>query len=425
MSPASPAILPLRDLPLADARLLGGEIMARAEALGAISSGGPGVTRLLATPEHRRALDLIASWMHAAGMSTRIDGVGNLVGRFEGSDPTAPALVAGSHQDTVRQGGKFDGMLGIILPLVCLEQLYKAGVRLPYAIEVPAFADEEGVRYGTSLFGSRALAGTFDMRELQRVDENGISLGAALQAFGCDTDRIAEAAYAPGSTFGYLEVHIEQGPVLESRDLPVGVVDAIAGADRLKVSVTGEAGHAGTVPMNQRRDALAAAAEMVLAVEDAGRSTPRLVATVGRIDAQPSAINVIPGSASFTIDLRAPSDAVRATARVGLETSMQAIATRRGVSVHIDHLHSAPATLCDPALMAAVATAVQAEGIEPVRLYSGAGHDAMAIADLMPVAMLFVRCWRGVSHNPAESITADDAGIAARVWLRILQYIGA
>ncbi len=412
-------------LPLPDAASLGAEIMARAEALGAISEGGPGVTRLLATPEHRRALELIGSWMQAAGMSTRIDAVGNLIGRYEGTSLGLPALVCGSHQDTVRQGGKFDGMLGIILPLVCLETLFKAGIRLPYAIEVPAFADEEGVRYGTSLFGSRALAGTFDMNELKRVDGNGITLEQALRAFGCAPERIPEAAYRRQDVLGYVEVHIEQGPVLEAQNLPVGVVDAIAGADRLRLTLTGEAGHAGTVPMDQRRDALAAAAEMILAAESAAHATPRLVATVGRIEAQPGAINVIPGQASFTIDLRAPDDAVRAQALADLTQHLQAIASRRGIALQIEHLHSAAATLCDAALMAKIEAAVAAEGIEPLRLYSGAGHDAMSIVDLMPVAMLFVRCWKGISHNPAESITAADAGCAARVWLHILEQVAA
>ncbi len=412
-------------LPLPNAETLGLEIMARAEALGQISEGGPGVTRLMGTPEHRRALELIGSWMQAAGMSIRQDAVGNLVGRYEGQTPGLPAYVIGSHQDTVRQGGKYDGMLGIILPLTCLQYLHRSGIRLPFAIEVPAFADEEGVRFATSLFGSRALAGTFDMAVLDRQDAAGKSLAQVLREFGCDPAQIPAAAYRRDQVLGYLEVHIEQGPVLEAQDLPVGIVDAIAGADRLSVTVLGEAGHAGTVPMASRRDALAAAAEMVLAVERVARAAPRVVATVGCINATPGAINVIPGAASLTIDLRAPDDAVRASVRQSLLDQLQHIAHVRNVTISIDHLYSMAATPCDPVMMARLEQGIRSLGIHPLRLYSGAGHDAMAMASLMPVGMLFVRCLKGISHNPGESITAQDADVAARVLLRTLEALVA
>lgn len=405
---------------LPDIQSIGAEIMARAETLGAISEGGPGVTRLTCTPEHRRAFEVIQDWMAEAGMTFHVDAVGNLVGRYEGAEAGAPALMSGSHQDTVRQGGKYDGMLGFLVPLSGVGVLNKAGVRFPFAIEIPIFSDEEGVRYGTSLFGSKALAGTFDMAELERIDANGITLRQALVDFGCDPDAIPAIARRPDEVLAFLEVHIEQGPVLEAEGLPIGVVDAFAGGDRIRVTVTGEAGHAGTVPMGRRKDALTAASEMVLAVEEMA-AADGLVGTVGWLEAKPGAINVIPGSVAFTIDLRGPDDEERRRVRGLLLKRLSEIAARRGVSAEMENIYEILAQRCTPWMVRQAEAAVRAEGVEPLTLYSGAGHDAMAMADLTAIAMLFVRCLRGVSHNPAESITTEDAGTAARTWLRFVQ----
>jgi allantoate deiminase len=402
---------------LPPAGLLGAEIMTRADKLAEASEGGPGVTRLVCSPEQALAYEFIRGWMEAAGMTTRIDDVGNLIGRYEGEKPGLPALMTGSHQDTVRQGGRYDGMLGFLVPISAVGALNRAGVRLPFAIEILIFADEEGVRYSTSLFASQAIAGTFDMKVLEQVDENGISLRQALTDFGCNPDNIPQIRRQKHEALGFFEVHIEQGPVLEARDLPVGVVTAIAGADRLNLTVTGMAGHAGTVPMKQRHDALAAAAEMVLEVERVVGGHPGMVGTVGRLETLPGAINVIPGEVRFTIDLRGPEDTRRRALRAELLAALAAIAEKRGVSLSHTLIYEMPATPCSASMIAQVEAAVRSVGVEPLHLYSGAGHDTMAMADLTQVGMLFVRCDRGISHHPAESITAEDADVAARVWL--------
>ena len=288
-----------------------------------------------------------------------------------------------------------------------------------------AFGDEEGVRFPTALTGSRAVAGTLDPNLLDARDRDGLAVREALTAAGCDGRDFASCARRPGDVLGYLEVHIEQGPVLEAEALPVGVVTAINGATRARVQVQGEAGHAGTVPMALRRDALAAAAEMVLAVEREGRATEDLVATVGQIEALPGSANVVPGAARFTIDVRAPADATRLAALAVLEASFAAIAERRRVEVTIEPFYDAPAVTCDPGLIQVLSAAVERAGVTPRLLPSGAGHDAIAIAALCPVAMLFVRCRGGISHNPAEAISVEDADLAVRVLLDLLRHLEA
>jgi allantoate deiminase len=354
-------------------------------------------------------------------MSAELDASGNVVGRYEGVSPGLPALMLGSHQDTVRNGGRYDGMLGIIAPVTCVGELNRQGVRLPHAIEVVAFGDEEGLRFQTTLLGSRAIAGTFDKTVLERRDADGVSMDRAMRDFGLAPEKIPALARKRADVLGFVEIHIEQGPVLESEGLPVGVVTAIAGCTRLAVRLEGEAGHAGTVPMHQRRDALTAAAEMVLTIEKLCRAMPGVVGTVGQIAAEPGAINVIPGAVSFSVDARAPNDADRRAALARIADAIRDIAERRGVRAWIETTLDAKACACTPWVMDRIAAAVTAEGVEPLRLVSGAGHDAMAMADLTDVGMLFVRCERGISHNPAEAITAFDAGTGARVLLRLMQ----
>lgn len=404
---------------------LGRQLMQRLDALGELSEDDAALTRRFATREHRQALELIGGWMAEAGMTTRLDDAGTLIGRYEGTSADAAALILGSHQDTVRDGGKYDGMFGIAAPIAAVDALHRAGRRLPFPIEVVTFGDEEGTRFQTTLFGSRALAGTFDMAVLEKADDDGITVGQALRDFGLAPERIPDLARDPAQVRGFLEVHIEQGPVLETAGLPVGVVTAIAGCSRLKATVTGEAGHAGTVPMDQRRDALACAAEMVLAVESHCGREDSMVGTVGRLEVHPGAINVIPAQAAFTVDLRAPDDAVRTAARDALLARLQSIADARGLAVRLNVLYEVGAATMDPRLQDALAAAVAAEGHAPRRLFSGAGHDAMAMADLCPTAMLFVRCKGGISHNPAESIEPDDAACAVRVLIRVLEGLAA
>ncbi|MCG5238666.1 allantoate amidohydrolase [Azospirillum doebereinerae] len=405
-----------------DSPLSGPALLARIDALAAISAEPGRLSRLYLTPEHRRANDLVAVWMREAGMAVREDGVGNIVGRYEGDRPGLPALLIGSHLDTVRDAGRYDGMLGVLSGIAVVAELHAQGRRLPFAVEVIGFGDEEGTRFQSTLIGSRAIAGAFDPAVLDKRDADGVRLGDALAAFGKDPAAWATAAYDPVTVLAYAELHIEQGPVLESLDRAVGVVSAIAGATRLAVTVDGFAGHAGTVPMTLRRDALAAAAEMILAVETLCSGAERLVGTVGRIEAAPGATNVIPGRVRFTIDLRADRDALRLERVAAVRAGLAEIAARRNVGIAFETLHESPAVACHPALMAQFAAAATALGLDAPELPSGAGHDAMAVAGLTDIAMLFVRCDRGISHNPAESITAADAEAGARVLARFVDH---
>ncbi len=400
---------------------LGARIKAEVEDWARFSTEEGRLTRLFLSPEHAQVAEAVMAAMTAAGMRARIDAIGNVVGRYEGETPGAPALLTGSHVDTVRDAGPYDGNLGVALPIACIGELNGRGKRLPFAVEVIAFGDEEGVRFPTVLSGSRAVAGTFDPAALAVRDVDGTTLEDSLRAFGCQPGNIPAEARRPTDVIGFIEVHIEQGPVLEREGLPVGIVTAISGASRFRVSVQGMAGHAGTVPMAARQDALAGAAEMVLAIERRAKGHEALVATVGRIAADPGAVNVIPGRVDFTLDIRAPADAVRRQAIADVQTEVHAIAQRRGLTVTLEEFHSQDAVVCDPRLMQALEASVARCGHRVCRLPSGAGHDAMAVAALCPMAMLFLRCGGGISHNPAESITADDVDAAARVFLDFLE----
>ncbi|CAO3362128.1 allantoate amidohydrolase [Azospirillum melinis] len=402
--------------------LSGPALLDRIDALAAISAEEGRLSRLYLTPEHRRANDLVAGWMREAGMGVREDAVGNIVGRYEGDKPGLPALLIGSHLDTVRDAGRYDGMLGVLSGIAVVADLNARGRRLPFAVEVIGFGDEEGTRFQSTLIGSRAIAGTFDPAVLETRDAAGTRLADAMTAFGLDPAARATAAYKAEDVLAYAELHIEQGPVLEALGRPVGVVTAIAGATRLAVTVEGMAGHAGTVPMTLRRDALAASAEMILAVEQLCSGQERLVGTVGRIEASPGATNVIPGKVRFTIDLRADRDPLRLERVGAVRARLEAIADARGVAIGFETLHESPAVACHPALMAQFAAAAEAEGLDAPELPSGAGHDAMAVAALTDIAMLFVRCERGISHNPAERITAADAEAGARVLARFVEH---
>lgn len=396
-------------------------IQERLDRLAAISAEPGAITRLYLTPEQARAEALVSGWMREAGMETRRDAVGNLIGRIEGPEPGMPALVVGSHLDTVRNAGRYDGPLGVVSGIACVEALAREGVRLPHALEVVGFADEEGVRFGATLTGSRAFSGHLDMAALRATDADGTTLAAALRAYGLDPNADREAARDPTDILGYLELHIEQGPMLERAGLPVGLVTAISGASRLEFTLTGEAGHAGTVAMTERRDALGGAAECVLAVESRCRGEGHLVGTVGRIQAHPGAVNTIPGEVRFSIDLRAPDDAQRRVALSDIETACRRIAVRRRLGLGIKLLHEADAVPCAPGLTALIADAIAAEGHPLLAMPSGAGHDGMAVAVIAPVAMVFVRCRGGISHNPAEFASADDIEVGARVLLRAIR----
>jgi allantoate deiminase len=390
-------------------------VVSRCRELAAVSEEPGRLTRPFATPAMARANELVGGWMADAGLEVRVDEAGNLVGHLAGTDPEAGTLLLGSHLDSVRDAGAFDGPLGVIGAVACVERLRAEGTRLPFAVDVLGFSDEEGLRYGTAYLGSRAVAGSFDSALLELVDDGGVALGDALRAFGGAPQDVARASRQGERLLGYCEVHIEQGPVLEGRDAPVGVVTAIAGATRAELELTGRAGHAGTVPMDARHDAACAAAEWVLAVETQARREPGLVATVGRLQAHPGAPNVVPGAAVASLDVRHADDAAREAAVAALRAEAQRIGAARGVEVAWREVMSAPAVAMDTALGELLVETVADCGLPVVRLASGAGHDAVALNALTGVAMLFVRCAGGVSHHPDESVEESDVAVALDV----------
>ncbi len=396
-------------------------VMAWADELGKISEDPDCLTRTYLTPEHRQAVELVQSWMEESGMTTRLDAVGNMVGRYEGSEPGLPTLLFGSHLDTVRDAGQYDGALGVLLAAACVGVLHRAGERLPFAIDIVGFAEEEGVRFRSTLIGSSAVAGTLQDSDLTLTDEDGVTVAEAMHDFGLDPERVGDAAYKPDDVLAYVEAHIEQGPVLENAGLAVGAVTAIAGISRFHVTITGVAGHAGTVPMGLRQDALAAAAECVLAVETVCTETQGMVGTVGRLDVSPGADNVIPGAVKFGIDMRSGDDAVRAQAVDDVLSRLRNICERRGLPIDIVKTHENPSTTCAPWLRDRIADAIETETATRHLLPSGAGHDAMALTGLADVAMLFLRCTGGISHNPDEAVATDDVACALRVLLRFIR----
>ncbi|NSX03710.1 allantoate amidohydrolase [Cupriavidus gilardii] len=405
---------------------VGARIMAWADAL-AVHTEQPGMlTRTYLTDAHHGAAAQLAAWMEAAGMTVRRDAAGNVIGRYEGTEPGAPALLTGSHFDTVRDAGRYDGNLGVILPIACVAEWHRQGKRFPFAIEVVGFAEEEGVRFKATLLGSRAIAGTFDQNVLDNVDDSGKTMREVMRAAGFDPSGLPAAAHARDRVLAFVEVHIEQGPVLLNENLPVGVVTAISGATRFIVELDGLAGHAGTVPMDMRRDAAMAAAEIGLFIERRCSGTPGLVGTVGQFNVPNGAANVVPGRAVFSIDIRAGEDAVRQAAVADVLAEIERVCARRQVRPQVRKTHEAASVPCAPWLQQQWAAAIERQGV-PVRLLpSGAGHDAMAIAAIADVAMLFVRCGNGgISHHPTETMTVEDAALAARVFSDFVEHFSA
>lgn len=415
MERAQPAV------PAKVAAAMAARIVRRIEELAQVSETDGALTRVAFSPEHARAADLLVAWMREAGMRARMDEIGNVIGRYEGVTEGLPALMVGSHYDTVRDAGRWDGPLGVVTAIECVAALAARGARLPYALEVVAFADEEGTRFSSTLLGSRAVAGTFDEGALEAKDKDGVTARAAMEAFGLDPRRIRRAARRREDVLAYLELHIEQGPVLEAEDIPVGVVTAISGASRFLVELNGMAGHAGTVPMGLRRDALAGAAECVLAVEDLCRAGVGVVGTVGQITAEPGAANVIPGRARFSIDIRAPDDARRRETVSDVVDAIDEIASRRKLKARITKTHENGTAQCAPWLRAQLGAAIAAAGHRVLELPSGAGHDGMAMIDLTDIAMLFVRCKGGVSHHPSEHVDEKDVAAGARALLYAME----
>ena len=404
---------------------MGAQVMEWADVIGAWSDADAGLTCAYLTPAHRRTAAQIAAWMRDAGMETHIDAVGNVVGRYAARDPSAKTLVTGSHYDTVRNGGKYDGRLGILLPIALVRALHERGERLPYHLDVVGFAEEEGVRFRSTFLGSGALTGSFDLGKLDTLDDEGVSMRQALLDAGHDPAAIPSIARRREDLLGFVEVHIEQGPVLLQRGLPVGVVTAIAGSSRYLVELAGVASHAGTTPMGMRRDAAAAAAEIVLLVEARCSGVAALVGTVGQLAVPGGSVNVIPGACTLSLDIRAADDAVRLAAVDEILAGISAICARRGIEEKLWKIVEAEAAPCAPRLMDVLGAAVERAGVPRFDLLSGAGHDAMEMARITDVAMLFTRCGNGgISHNPLETMTADDAELAGQVLLDFLRGLG-
>jgi allantoate deiminase len=405
----------------------GARAVARCDALGLppYSDTPDGLFRAWLSPAHRAAVAQVGEWMRQAGMQVRLDAAANLIGRYEGAHADAPALLIGSHLDSVRDAGRYDGPLGILLGIECVAALHAQGRRLPFAIEVIAFGDEEGSRFPASMFCSRAVAGTLDPATLAVTDAAGTDVASALADWDLDIAHIQQAARAPGSVLAYLETHIEQGPVLEAEGLPVGIVTAIAAQRRFALRFDGRAGHAGTTTMALRRDALSAAAEALLAIEGIARAgSDDLVATVGKLQVAPGATNVVPGRVDCTLDVRAGDDATRDAAVLEIERALARISKTRNIAIAIDPLQTLAASPCAPALMTRLQHAVAAQGIAPRQLVSGAGHDAMVMAALCPTAMLFVRCAGGISHHPDEHVAPADAELALAVMRHFIEHLG-
>ena len=404
---------------------LGPAIIAMSEDLATLSEAADELTCSYLTPTHRATATRIRDFMLAAGLSAHIDAVGNVVGVLAGGGRQSRRVLTGSHYDTVINAGKFDGRLGIVLPIAVAGALRRAGTTLPFPLEIIAFAEEEGVRFKSTFLGSRAIAGHFDASVLENTDAEGNTLGDVIRAAGHDAAGIPAIARDPDRVSCFVEVHIEQGPVLLDAGFAVGVVTSIAGCVRDSLTVEGLSGHAGTVPMPLRRDAAAAAAEMVLAVERRCRAEPGLVGTVGKLDVPGGATNVIAGRCDFTIDVRSGQDLQRDAALQDISAEIAAIAARRGVKVTQRRMLTAAGVPCTPALQGLWAASIErVTGRSAQRLPSGAGHDAMMMASLTGIGMLFVRCGNGgISHNPLETMSVDDADVAARVFQDFLLHV--
>ncbi|HEX7735283.1 MAG TPA: allantoate amidohydrolase [Ktedonobacteraceae bacterium] len=397
-------------------------VMERCELLATFSEEPGRVTRRFASPPMRQVHETVKGWLLAAGMTVEVDAMGNLIGRRASAQADAKTLLLGSHLDTVRDAGKYDGVLGVMVALTCLERLHKRGERLPFALELLCFADEEGLRYPSLYMGSRAMTGTFQARDLELHDAEGISMAEALRTSGGNPDPalLTRARWASKDLLGYCEVHIEQGPVLEARDLPLAIVASIVGQQRMIFHFDGVQGHAGTLPMNLRQDALCAAAEFVVAAETLARSVPGLVATVGQMRVQPGASNVVPGHVELSLDVRHEDNDLLTRSVDQLNQEAEQICARRRITIARQHVQSSSTIACSPALRQRWQEALIAAGYPVFSLPSGAGHDGVALSELTEIAMLFVRCRGGISHNPAESVREADVAAAIAALERFL-----
>ncbi len=399
-------------------RALGERSQAMIDVLAGISDEPGRLTRLYLSEAHRRAAAQVGEWMRRAGLQVRMDAAATMHGYLPAAingPRRGKRLLIGSHIDTVVDAGRYDGILGVVVGIVAVEELRNRGLALPFGLEVLAFGDEEGVRFPKTLIGSSTVAGSFEPGMLDLVDSDGVKIRDALLAFGGDPDSLPAQAMRRADTIGYIEVHIEQGPVLEGAGEALGIVTAIASQGRYRLRVTGEAGHAGTVPMALRHDALAAAAEIVLYAEELARAGTKhsLVATVGDLTVMPGASNVIPASVRLSLDIRASTDDARNEAAAAVRARIRQLGARRGVIIGMETVHEKPVAVASPRLRSAIAAAIETVvGKRPRELMSGAGHDGQAMVHLTDIGMIFVRCRAGISHNPLEFVAVDDLGLA-------------
>jgi allantoate deiminase len=407
---------------LRDSETLAREVIARCQALSRFSEDVGSIRRTFLSPPMRDCHREISSWVTPLGATSRIDAVGNLRMTYPAAKPDAPRLLIGSHLDTVPNAGAYDGVLGVVLAVALLSALN--GRKLPFAIEVVAFSEEEGVRFSAPFIGSRALVGSLDEEALNSRDAQGVSIRRAITDFGLNPTEVSQAAMHD-DVLGYIEFHIEQGPVLENAGHPLGVVEAIAGQSRIEVNFFGHANHAGTTPMNLRHDALAGAAEWITTVERHAQNAPRLVATVGVIEAKPGAVNVIAGEARLTLDVRHQNDQARSTAVDYFVRQAEDIATRRKLSMRSNVFMNQRAVPMDPFLVSQIEQAVGETGCEPYLMVSGAGHDAMILATKIPCAMIFLRTPGGISHDPAESVEVGDVAKAIECGMHLLDRLAS
>jgi len=405
---------------VANAKTRAEEVIARCRKLASFSEDAGSTRRTFLSSPMRDCHREITKWLIAAGADVSVDAAGNLRGFYPAAQVSAPRLLIGSHLDTVPNAGAFDGILGVVIAVALVESL--EGRRLPFAIEVVGFSEEEGVRFGTPFIGSRALVGRLDEEILNRQDSTGVSVRTAIKNYGLNPEEIP-CAMLSDDTPAFLEFHIEQGPVLESLGRSLGVVEAIAAQTRMEFVFLGCANHAGTTPMHLRHDAIAAAAEWIVAVERTANNHPGLVATVGQIEAKPGATNVIAGEARVTLDVRHKSEDIRDQAAESLVRMAREIAERRGLTLRQTVMLSQRAVAMDPFLVDQIQEAIRSAGCQPHRMTSGAGHDAMILAEKIPSAMIFLRSPGGISHDPAESVEVEDVAKALECGLHLLDQL--
>ncbi len=401
------------------------QIFDRLDELGRISEDAHCLTRQYGSDAMRRANNLVGSWMKQAGMDVRVDAIGNLIGTSavpSTGGSSRKTLLLGSHLDTVKNAGKYDGPLGVVLAIAAVEQCKDKS--LPFDISVIGFADEEGVRFQSTYLGSRAVAGSFDEKDLQRTDANGVTLANAIKHFGGDPNKLSECRFDRTKLLGYFEVHIEQGPVLEQKNQAVGPVTAIAGQTRAKIKFEGKAGHAGTTPMSMRRDALCGAAGFIQMVESCARYNAGLVATIGQIVCEPNVSNVIPAIAHLTLDVRHRDDKIRLRACDELQAAAKKVAALRNLAMSWQVVQETTSVPCSTEFSIRLHQAILKHQSDVTDLPSGAGHDAAVMSKICPIAMLFVRCKDGLSHHPDESITVEDVRVALAVLTDFIHSFG-